>query len=155
MLAITRHERDVLRRELDWYQGALEDLVSCLKFGRSEPRVRWRTHIALALLDDLGWQRENSRGSFYVTLDRGELAHWLRSTLDENDAYIEELRGNLSTSHDDALHEQRYLVAAGRVAPPVAEIARDYRQDTRGKIDEALEFRLVIAALIERLEAQA
>src|SRR4051812_12677569 len=119
MLAITPHERHVLRRELNWYHGHLDDLTNCLKYGCSDLRLRWRTHIALSLLDDLGWQREDPRAEFYLTLDEPELARWLRRTIDDNDEYIVDKRDALATAQSDALDERRYLVAAGQGAPPL------------------------------------
>jgi hypothetical protein len=154
MLAITPHERYVLRRELDWYHGALGDLVSCLKYGRSDLHLRWRTHIALSLLDDLGWQHEDPRGEFHITLDVREFAHWLRFTIEENDGYIDEQRGNLASSRKDALDERRYLVAASGASRSLNEIERDYRDEACGHLDEALELRLVATNLLARLEGE-
>jgi hypothetical protein len=120
-LAITPRERAVLRRELDWYQGALDDLVGCLKGGRSDLRLRWRAHIALSLLDDLGWQREDPRGEFHITLDAQEFAHWLRFTIEENDRYIDEQRGNLARSR------RTRATSTATSSPPAAHHARSMR----------------------------
>jgi hypothetical protein len=105
MLQITSDERDVLRRELDWYEGALDDLKNCVTARRPDTRLRWRVHIALSLIDDLGWQHEDPRTEFYVTIDPRELTHWLRYTLEENDQYIDEQCEHLVSARAEALAE--------------------------------------------------
>ena len=151
-LPIDHHERDVLRREVGLDSRALMDLEHCAQRGRLDHALRQQAHLALWLLDDLGWDLEVPEGDFYLTLPGAELAAWLGHQLARTDEYLHELAR--VDPRREALAERRHLVAAGqRDVPPVAELVTFWRKQTDGELDEQLELRSVVTALLARLGA--
>ena len=152
MLAITRDERDVLRREIDWISGALEDLTNCFKRGSFDARLRYQVHIGLALADDLGWQFEDPRDEFYLTLPERELAHWLREQIEQNRLWAEEQRQALGEARTNAVHDRNLMVQCGEKSPPtLMQLEADIRDTASRALDEALDMIAVGTALLGRL----
>lgn len=74
---IDRHERDVLRREINCVSGALEDLATGVLHGLPRPEELKRARVELALLEDLGWEHDRPGDHFEVTLTRPQFVAWL------------------------------------------------------------------------------
>lgn len=142
MIAISRHERDRLRRQLTDCMGGIEDLLMLAERpGNGLLETRRRYWTAMHLLDDLGWAIKDRREAFYVTLPAAEFRSWLEVRL----GIVEEAM--LSHAYSFAV--------AGHVHPELHpftdEEAADQLRDTRRQADEDLDLRAVCVAVLDRL----
>jgi len=141
VIALTRQERDVLRQEVIVDLIGSDDLGHT--FERGEPcehlaAMRRRYEEALWLADDLGWEQDDPRDTFYVTLPRERFVAWLHEVdeaLDEAlGAAREGMRWPALTAHrHGATSEQEVIADACRQA----DRALDVRAVCRATLAEA------------------
>ena len=101
-IELTREERDAVRSEILTALTEVGDFTTYLDGGEiaKARRVSDKFHEYVALLDDLGWDEEDDRESFEVTVPPEELARLLpRLRL--------EVAGSLTTDILDAQFNQR------------------------------------------------
>lgn len=144
MLSISRHERDVLRRELDIAMNGIADLAMTADQGTPDQFMfQIRRHYAdtLHLLDDLGWSYSDPRQAFYVTLPPPALRRWLSEIV----VALEE----------DALPAAAECLALAGHYPPcfqfTSEEAAGNAREARVDADEALDLRAVCSSMLARL----
>lgn len=78
-IELTREERDAVRNEILTSLTEVSDFITYLDHGEiaKARRVSDKFHEYVALLDDLGWDADDARESFEVTVPAEELARLL------------------------------------------------------------------------------
>jgi hypothetical protein len=84
-LVVGRTHRELLRRAAVRDLGAIGDIELALRRGDGATARTLRAEFApvLALLDDLGWQDDDARETFTVTVEPAALRACIRRWLDE------------------------------------------------------------------------
>jgi hypothetical protein len=97
-LVLGRAERDLLRRAAVRDLGALGDIELALRLddGATARELRDEFVPVLALLDDLGWEEQDPRETFPVTLEPAALRACARRWLDEVDGSLVATSGALA-----------------------------------------------------------
>lgn len=142
MLTIDRHTREHLRRELDVTIHCANDLEMYSQRGKVDEgflTLRRRLSITLDMLDDLGWDWEDPRGEFNLTVSPGDLRWWCEEGIW---GCQDELEGLADVIEAEGRIEPMYI-AQGAPAMEVAGL--DQRAPFR--LQEAIEAR---ATFLER-----
>jgi hypothetical protein len=142
MIALTRHQRDILRAEVAVSLSGIEDLS--MAFDEGKPckylkEMRRRYHDVLWLADDLGWELDDPRNTFTVTLPPERFAAWV----EEGRVAAEDGLVSASEVLRDPWQEARHF----RPPVPVDEVARGAREEVDRALDTINVSRDVLAAL--------
>lgn len=141
-VTISAAERRILRDEVATDLCGISDLYKLWdngKPGRDLLSTRGRIANGLWLADDLGWDIDDPRSTFHVTLPTAKFAAWLR----ELDAFCQD---QLEGTSEELREPERM---AARYGVPTATLVRDLRRDA----DRALDLRRVCRAVLARMGA--
>lgn len=139
-LAIDRHARDCLRRELATTITCAGDLEVSSDGGpgRYFGQLRRRVQVTLHLLDDVGWLwGDDPREVYYLTAPAAEIRWWAQERLEGIDGALLDLAAEISE-----------VRPGGR--SPSALLLEEAREQT----DLELDLRTVLLELIERLDQE-
>jgi hypothetical protein len=145
MFEIDRQQRDVLWEDAECaLTGAASDLhVLTERADEGDLHIRARLDTAMHLLDDLGWQRDDPRERFYLTLSVERLRPWL-AELD---------RWALDCLHDDAAALRDPAKEFAQWLEHTDEKLEDLREGVRRSADEHLEAHTAAAQMLALVEA--
>jgi hypothetical protein len=133
---LNRDERDVLYRDADLALSALDDVHNQIRNfggeGAQETADGCRPYMRL--LDDIGWERVDSRETYRLTMPDDELEPFMRYLL-------ERAEGAFRDSVDGAFDRSRWH-------PMSDEKWEEHCVDMRQQIDEDLDLRLACSAVL-------